>query len=833
MSTVNLVDNVDLNFGSGNPNNVLVLVGGNVVPHAGATAQNAIDNASATDLYGNHAYYDGWVYNKHPNTNNPYGIILLPLAVMTTLSSGLYGKKQRGAVTIIEGTNAVGISLSITPSPADPLLPYFVVTNPQNDFDITASDDDGGQNLRVFKGTAKSFTDLPNQCEDGFRIQVAGDNNKKEDNFYVVFSGSGGSGVWKESVAANLENNFNLSTMPHTLKQKVNSNDDLYFEFTQGQDNDGQSWRSRVAGDEDTNTDPSFVGNTINDIFFHRNRLGIISGENVIFSETSNFFNFYRTTVRALLDSDPIDVAVSQNEVSELKAALPIQDSLLLFSELNQFTLSASQLLTPAEVTIDQSTKFECDLRTPPVGAGNSVFFNTVGGNFAGVREYYTDGETEIKDATLITSHVPEYLSGNVRKMAASTNEDMLICLTSAVKSEAYVYKWYNSNNERLQSSWSKWTFDKNVADITFNNSDLYITFEDGSYEKITLRNPVKDITYSEARVLSAGVGTVGGVSQINFTPYQITLGIPADPNILGSMVTWVSYFAYAITGLCTLTLDTRVLRFTYKETGEKVTAFILNGVTYEVSNATSVDEAGGNYFFTLPQSEVDALNGQSFQPTVVTGSTDVVIFNTKSHDVLLDHRTKIQLADGTSSYSTSSIPYTATSNTVFVDHSGRIIAKGTGDLQKVVDFLFEGNAPKQHLENGAAVNNYVYAGEPYTFKYQLSEQVFTPTDGDTTKLGRFQLRSMAFNFNDTGTFNVAVKSTGRDTVNHRFTGRLLGDSNNFLGYSAIVDDETFKVGVQSQAKETDITITNDTHLPCVFQSAEYEAWATLRNRRL
>ena len=598
-------------------------------------------------------------------------------------------------------------------------------------------------------------------------------------------------------------------------------------------DNDGQSWRSRVAGDEDTNTDPSFVGNTINDIFFHRNRLGIISGENVIFSETSNFFNFYRTTVRALLDSDPIDVAVSQNEVSELKAALPIQDSLLLFSELNQFTLSASQLLTPAEVTIDQSTKFECDLRTPPVGAGNSVFFNTVGGNFAGVREYYTDGETEIKDATLITSHVPEYLSGNVRKMAASTNEDMLICLTSAVKSEAYVYKWYNSNNERLQSSWSKWTFDKNVADITFNNSDLYITFEDGSYEKITLRNPVKDITYSEARVLSAGVGTVGGVSQINFTPYQITLGIPADPNILGSMVTWVSYFAYAITGLCTLTLDTRVLRFTYKETGEKVTAFILNGVTYEVSNATSVDEAGGNYFFTLPQSEVDALNGQSFQPTVVTGSTDVVIFNTKSHDVLLDHRTKIQLADGTSSYSTSSIPYTATSNTVFVDHSGRIIAKGTGDLQKVVDFLFEGNAPKQHLENGAAVNNYVYAGEPYTFKYQLSEQVFTPTDGDTTKLGRFQLRSMAFNFNDTGTFNVAVKSTGRDTVNHRFTGRLLGDSNNFLGYSAIVDDETFKVGVQSQAKETDITITNDTHLPCVFQSAEYEAWATLRNRRL
>ena len=275
--------------------------------------------------------------------------------------------------------------------------------------------------------------------------------------------------------------------MPHTLKQLTDTNNKLYFEFSKGKDFSGNDWTSRICGDDNTNPFPSFVDNTIQDIFFHRNRLGIISNENVIFSETNEFFNFFRTTVRQLLDSDPIDVAVSQNEVSELKAAVPIQDSLLLFSELNQFTLSASQLLTPAEVTVDQSTKFECDLTAHPVGAGNSVFFGTTDGSYAGVREYFTQGDTEIKDASLITSHIPKYLQGNIKKMAASTNEDTLVCMTSTNAKELYIYKWYNSSQERLQSSWSKWIFDRDVVNVFFNNATLYITFGDGSYEKLSI----------------------------------------------------------------------------------------------------------------------------------------------------------------------------------------------------------------------------------------------------------------------------------------------------------------------------------------------------------
>lgn len=562
--------------------------------------------------------------------------------------------------------------------------PFFIVKADATygDFDIDVTDDDGGVNFKAFKDVAKSFTDLPNQCIDGFRLGVVGDNQKKEDDFHVVYVGGAGSGYWKETVKANQQNNFNLATMPHQIRQNAN----LSFTFGQG------TWNERKAGDDNTNPAPSFVGGKINDIFFHRNRLGILSDENVIFSEASGYYNFWRTTVRTLLDSDPIDVAVSQNEVSELKAAIPIQDNLLLFSELNQFTLSASQLLTPSEITIDQSTKFQCDLTASPVGAGTSVFFATTSGQYAGVREFYTVSDTEVKDAVSITSHVPQYLDGNIRAMTASSNEDMLVALTSTNKKECYVYKWYNQGQERLQSSWSKWVFDTDIAHVAFNNATLNIIFADGRFER----------------------------------------------------------------------LDTSP---------------------------------------SLP----------------VIGSV------THPHPVLLDH---LVIFEGDTNFDANDlVGYGLTHATQYVTKEGVLLdttpSGGSPNTVNVVNYL------------AASASNYVFAGIGYNFKYKLSEQIFKPEKGDSTKLSRLQLRKLLVNYSDTGHFKVTVDSSGRPSKATTFTGRIVGQANNTLNSIGIVKEGYQEVGVQSQAEQTAITIENNTHLPCIFQSAEWEGFITLRNTRI
>ena len=718
--------------------------------------------------------------------------------------------------------------------------PYFIVeaNSTFGDFDIKVTDDDGGVNLKAFKGNAKSFTDLPNQCENGYILGVVGDNQKKEDDFYVKFEGTGGSGYWKECVVPNTNNGFDLATMPHQLRQ----NADLSFTFGQG------TWNNRVCGDENTNPFPSFVGNKITDIFFHRNRLGVLAGENVIFSEASGYYNFFRTTVRTLLDSDPIDVAVSQNEVSELKAAVPIQDNLLLFSNLNQFTLSASQLLTPAEVTVDQSTKYECDLTTSPVGAGNSVFFATKSGSYAGVREFFTRDDTEIKDAVDITSHVPEYLTGNIREFAASSNEDMLVALTTSNKKECYVYKWYNSSQERLQSSWSKWTFSKSIASVAFNNADLYFTFTDGSYEKMSLTGSSSAITVTETPTSSASTiymsDSFGGtdfdtINYINPSNRQSWAGWASTASAThriqapyGAVLTFNARCPFGGSTDITFTLENAP--YPNANPMVELTPVTISGSSYS-SYTVVIDPqpVGDVYTNIIMRSSVSNVRFgiNSLKITATEG-----LVRGSEQDVLLDHRKYILGAQSAAALTTWGID----EYTQFVNHKGVVVGQGNSleERQKVSTYLNgQHNEILDHNGDGnltdAAVNNYVYVGQPYTFKYQMSEQIFKPAQGDATKMARLQLRKVSFNFNDTGYFEVDVTSTGRDANKTTFTGRTLGQIDNLLGYSAVVQDGTQEVGIQSQASQTNITITNDTHLPCIFQSAEWEGFVTLRNQRL
>ena len=349
-------------------------------------------------------------------------------------------------------------------------------------FDVEATDSRGDTFLLAFKGQTSDFKKLPPKGKEGFLVEVVGDNNKNQDNYYVQFQDPDGNGqlVWKEVAAPSIEKQFDVTTMPHQLIRNANGT----FTFQPA------SWSERKAGDDDTNPFPSFVGYKLNDLFFHRNRLGFLSEENVIMSEVGSFFNFFQNTVLTLVDSAPIDVSVSNNQVSILKHAVPFSEQLLLFSDLTQFKMSADDLLAPDTVSIDVTTQFEASLRSKPVGAGKYVFFSTKRGSFSGVREYFVDVNAETNDAADVTAHVPDYISGEIIKLSASSNEDMLACLTSTNKTTIYVYKYYWSGQEKLQSSWSSWVFGGEVLNLDFNKSEIYMIIKRGStvcLEKIDL----------------------------------------------------------------------------------------------------------------------------------------------------------------------------------------------------------------------------------------------------------------------------------------------------------------------------------------------------------
>jgi hypothetical protein len=321
-----------------------------------------------------------------------------------------------------------------------------------NDFTLTTEDSFGNKALIPAKGSIQRFSDLPAQAFNGFQIEIIGEKASDSDNYYVEYEqGDDAVGVWKETVGIGADNTINPATMPWKLVR----NADTSFTF------EPNTWGRRLAGDLISAPEPSFIGRKLNDVFFHRNRFGVIADENVIFSRSGKYFEFYPETVTTLLATDPIDVAVSHTKVSILRHAIPFNETLLLFSDQTQFTLSAGDSLTPETVSINQTTEYESSLQAEPVGAGEYVYFATNREGFTGIREFFVQADTASNIAIDATLNVPRYIKGKATSMVSNTNEDMLFVLTDGTFTTptCYIYKYLRQQGEALQISWSKWEF--------------------------------------------------------------------------------------------------------------------------------------------------------------------------------------------------------------------------------------------------------------------------------------------------------------------------------------------------------------------------------------
>jgi hypothetical protein len=343
-----------------------------------------------------------------------------------------------------------------------------------------------GMEVAVTNGNVTSkhqeFTDLPTTATVNDIYEIIGDNTNQFDNYYVKALSAN---TYEETVKPNIKYQLDATTMPHSLVLTSGS-----FAFRKN------TWGERTVGDEDSAPNPSFVGRTVSNIFFYKNRLGLLSDEYVLFSQSANFFNFFPTSVTAVLDDAPIDVSVSHTKVSLLKHAIPFNESLTLFSDSTQFTIETGGILTPKTISIVPSTEFENDTTVAPVGAGNYLYFTTKRGDFTSVREYYVESDTVIVDASEVTSHVPKYIPKNVVKLASSSNEDVLFVLSATDRSKLYSYRWFWQGTTKMVSSWSEWQLDSgdSILDMTILENELFfvISRADGVHiEKVKLQYPI------------------------------------------------------------------------------------------------------------------------------------------------------------------------------------------------------------------------------------------------------------------------------------------------------------------------------------------------------
>lgn len=361
---------------------------------------------------------------------------------------------------------------------------------------VLVKDGFGNQNAIAYMGKVTAVNKLPPIAPEDYIMQVSGEKNSEDDDFYVKWNDT--YKVWKETVAPRIPTKINPKNMPHAI---VRQGDGSFLLKK-------LPWVDRGSGNEDTNPDPSFIGKKINDIFFYRNRLGVIADESIILSATNDFFNFWFKSSAAIADTDPIDVSVSSNKVAVLTHAVPFARELMLFSREGQFVLSSDGVMTPKSVKCDQITNFDYDTNVQPISIGPSIFFVNDRVNYCSVMRYYSlQDMADLKDAEDVAAHVPTYIPKGITRLSGNTTENVVTAISSTTPNIVYCYKFILVNATSEQQAWFKWEFANKNSEVLlaeFVDSEIYLLINspNGLYlEKALLTGNAVDFSDEPARL--------------------------------------------------------------------------------------------------------------------------------------------------------------------------------------------------------------------------------------------------------------------------------------------------------------------------------------------
>ena len=426
---------------------------------------------------------------------------------------------------------------------------YGKPTDGDSNYTVTTSDGQGNTAMYVIRDEIQKFSNLPFYAKVDMIVVVTGDEGEILTDYYVKYTGDG---VWQETVGPGVSVGLDDATMPHAL---INNRDGT-FTFRK------QTYNDRTAGDATSNPNPSFVGVTIQNLTFYKNRLGILAGENLILSGNAEFFNFFSSTVTDSLDTDPIDIAASGVEVNTLKNSVGFNETLLLFSDTTQYKLdSAGDPITPTTAILNQVSSFEHNPDVAPVSAGKFAYFAQKRNDKTLIREYFTSDDTLTNDGIDITAHVSSLIPDKAYQLISNTTEDVLIVLcsddadaqvapfatgsnvTATNADTMFVYKYFFTGDTRVQSGWSKWTFNgvKIIGAMTIE-STVYVFAAEGTTTKLfklDLQNaPDTGLAFNIALDLKKSVtGTYDAATdKTTFTsPYGAKAGLLAVKTTTGA----------------------------------------------------------------------------------------------------------------------------------------------------------------------------------------------------------------------------------------------------------------------------------------------------------
>ena len=432
------------------------------------TVQMTANTTHATGLDANRAQV---VINIASNSTN-YEVLLTQSGTTSTFSntSSSSGASADSIASALASSITADAAYTATQVGASV---YITSSNP---FTVETRGGSAESAIFALTDTIGNIARLPLQSKNGYVVKVVNAEDIDIDDMYVKFTTDGGgtfgTGQWEETTEPGITYEFDELTMPHQLVRQA----DGTFTFSV------VDWNDRIVGDENTNPTPSFVDNEISHVFFYRNRMGFLSGQNVILSKAGDLFNFWNTSAQTATNDDPVDISAAGKKPVFLNYVEPTAVGLVLYSTTEQFLLSTdSDILSPRSAKVNTLSGYEADANVESVSLGTSQAFVSKTPLYTRLFELNDISSEQPPLMADVTATVPELIPATIDSMVASPALS-IVSLGQIGTSTIYQYRFLaESRDKRLVNSWYKWELTGTLLTQFFDSSTWYAVVANGT----------------------------------------------------------------------------------------------------------------------------------------------------------------------------------------------------------------------------------------------------------------------------------------------------------------------------------------------------------------
>ena len=406
-----------------------------------------------------------------------------------------------------------------------------------------------GELLNVVAGKVNDVGDLPSQCKHGMVVEVV-NSEAEEDNHFVKFFGNNdkdGEGTWEECAKPGRAISFDETTMPVILIRTADGN----FRLTEQKGGNYTiasksypvpQWDNAIVGDDVTNPEPSFIDHPITKMLFFRNRLSLLSDEQIVMSRPGDFTNFFAKSAIQLIASDPIDISASSEFPATLFDGIQVNTGLILFSKSQQFMLTTdSDVFSPTTAKINALSTYNFNFKTNPISLGTTVGFLDNAGKhsrFFEMAQVQREGEPQVIEQSAVVSTLFE----NDLALISNSRENSIILFSEEGTSTLYGYRYFDQITERKLASWFRWTLPGTIKYHCMQDDALFVVIENGTQRellKFSIRMDSNTVALEDHRVHLDYLMPVSSLASSAYSGGKTTFPKPSGLNGTGQIAAY------------------------------------------------------------------------------------------------------------------------------------------------------------------------------------------------------------------------------------------------------------------------------------------------------